>query len=1262
VQLINLILDNRISCSFIETNDLENIIFCRPLEESLNNVSLIQTKDAEFIHNYIEESTGSYIVSDVTLDNGAVYENVQFKIVTIEEGKALPVSTINLSSLGMPSTTDSLPSIQLLEEDYNLVPESVEEEDDFSVLYETTKVDDSSGIIQKVKNLENKLIEEQKKVNQEKLKLDEERTVLEADRRLQKTLEDYKSELLQETFLVTEHQKEILEKAINGLGSSLQEQFDSQQINVGKYLDEISEANLDELKKYQDSQVSKIKEDINVLLSEHKELNQEETNKQLLIHTNELEKLLAQKLTLELESHKRELSHEVKVITTAVDKLVEEKLKIETENIDKLLVNRSGDLQSKFSEDIASKLEANKKSLFEEFEAVSTTTASNLFSTKTEELNKALESIISEHRQGLNEAVEQKLNEVSSTVSRFTADIDGKMPQLEDTIKEINKRIQNLVIEKKNVQLVVDDARKYTDTKVAQVSEEVMAYARRILELGSGGGTVAVQYANGGTMNGNLNVTGKYLSAGVDLGTLFSGGGGGGNQTLSFNSVTAALSISNGNTVSLSALSGGNGSGTGTYSPYVTGGAVGSIKPLSGSNTASGIFSNIGGGTNNLTQGNYSAVVGGSRNTASGNYSFIAGGQNNNTNNKENTFILGSNITAVSANYTYVNNLTSLETAGASTLYALDSIGNGTTEPVRRYHQTDGKFLINSNDGSFGQFQIVNPDVSEISFVFAAAGTVNPEGSVTSSNDHYLWAFGAGTFGATPDVFTIANAGYDGYIMFAANATTGNVGIGTKTPTTKLDVKGVITATGGNSDQWNTSYTTLKSNSANWNNTSTSPYTLVNATSSIQPINGGNIASGYNSVVAGGNSNLASGNCSFVGGGDSSCTTNALDVVVGGNHNCATGGASFVGGGRLSTASAAYAAVVGGNQNSSTGYAAFVGGGYDNNASGEYSSIIGGTSNKITTESNCYSSSIINSSFINGGTYNLMCAKGDCTSGGGTPNGGYTCILNSNINSGYKNKIDTTISRYYDVNNGCWNNYGGIIGASINGGICNCICNTILTQNIYSGLSASSINSGTCNLITNASNSIIAGGSKNCLNSQTGYGTPDYSFIGGGYNNTVTFNSCYSVIGGGYCNNMYGQNKVNYSVIGGGCNNCISGNSGFGVQYAAIGGGRNNNIRDNSNYSYIAAGSGNIVFGVSNAFILGSNIIAGTPNYTYVNNICSIGNVATTTITATTATATTLQINTAPSTFTNPVTASGTFVVVNINGTNKALQLWDYSS
>ena len=98
------------------------------------------------------------------------------------------------------------------------------------------------------------------------------------------------------------------------------------------------------------------------------------------------------------------------------------------------------------------------------------------------------------------------------------------------------------------------DLKTLVEKKVREEIDKFSQHFAQVSMTAGGGGSVAVQYADGGTMRGDLNVTGKYLSGGRDLSTIFSGGGGGGNQTLSFNSNTAALSISNGNTVSLSTL------------------------------------------------------------------------------------------------------------------------------------------------------------------------------------------------------------------------------------------------------------------------------------------------------------------------------------------------------------------------------------------------------------------------------------------------------------------------------------------------------------------------------------------------------------------------------------------------------------------------------------------------------------------------------------------------------------------------------------
>ena len=57
------------------------------------------------------------------------------------------------------------------------------------------------------------------------------------------------------------------------------------------------------------------------------------------------------------------------------------------------------------------------------------------------------------------------------------------------------------------------------------------------------------------------------------------------------------------------------------------------------------------------------------------------------------------------------------------------------------------------------------------------------------------------------------NSYFDQQLIIHSN---GNVGISQTVPTTKLHVNGVITASGGNSNQWNSNYSTTQSNSANW--------------------------------------------------------------------------------------------------------------------------------------------------------------------------------------------------------------------------------------------------------------------------------------------------------------------------------------------------------------------------------------------------------------------------------------------------------------
>lgn len=115
-----------------------------------------------------------------------------------------------------------------------------------------------------------------------------------------------------------------------------------------------------------------------------------------------------------------------------------------------------------------------------------------------------------------------------------------------------------------------------------------------------------------------------------------------------------------------------------------------------------------------------------------------------------------------------------------------------------------GKLTLQSTSGSYGQFQIVNPGIGEASVVLAADATLNTDGTISSTDSSYIWAFGPGSFGAGLNKFGIASPGFGNHII-TADGSTGYVGIANTSPAYRLDVAGDINLTG-----------TLRNNGGTW--------------------------------------------------------------------------------------------------------------------------------------------------------------------------------------------------------------------------------------------------------------------------------------------------------------------------------------------------------------------------------------------------------------------------------------------------------------
>ena len=91
-------------------------------------------------------------------------------------------------------------------------------------------------------------------------------------------------------------------------------------------------------------------------------------------------------------------------------------------------------------------------------------------------------------------------------------------------IEQLKTDVPNIVIKEKNGAIKEIDlkaVKKELEKSIASKFTTELSSLKRLIELSSGGGSVAVQYANGGTMNGSLNVNGAILSGGRDLNDVF---------------------------------------------------------------------------------------------------------------------------------------------------------------------------------------------------------------------------------------------------------------------------------------------------------------------------------------------------------------------------------------------------------------------------------------------------------------------------------------------------------------------------------------------------------------------------------------------------------------------------------------------------------------------------------------------------------------------------------------------------------------------
>jgi len=293
---------------------------------------------------------------------------------------------------------------------------------------------------------------------------------------------------------------------------------------------------------------------------------------------------------------------------------------------------------------------------------------------------------------------------------------DGRIKTIEDSVfAGANKEILKLVRESRQSILdelldvkadipAIAEARSNVATLQKDVEEAVtdkfnneLRQLKRLIGMSSGGGSVAMQFAGGGTMNGDLNVVGNILSGGVNLDQLF-GAGGGGSGTIG---------------------------GSGTANTITIWSGVSSISDSIMVQTSDGIV--IDGDLIPKTTLTYD--LGSSTKYWSNLY--LTGNINGNVTFTGN--ITGANarfneITALTANFTQtiVSTTSSLSVVNAGTGPALYARQEG-NEPIAHFIDKDGDDIVFADDGYVG-IGVFNPSEK-----LSVVGNISASGTTVSS-------------------------------------------------------------------------------------------------------------------------------------------------------------------------------------------------------------------------------------------------------------------------------------------------------------------------------------------------------------------------------------------------------------------------------------------------------------------------------------------------------------------------------------------------
>jgi len=368
-----------------------------------------------------------------------------------------------------------------------------------NIPFEIVKSENSRIIVNK--NLIDKNIMNEEALQNEILKLKREmREVSKQKTLLNESVENnYKQELLSEFFKVANENEYIIDNKF----SVLKEELEAR-------LNELSIAGLDFFKKENAETVRGI---VNEFYQEISYSNKKEID--------EFRNILKKESSLIEENYDSKVKDQIKTYSD-INSTLKEKFEKAKTNTEIALIEQIQKSKEGLLETFNNSIENHKKDLSEKF----LSKFEEIIKKREEEIKNKTKNILDEHDKSVNELLESNKKEIIDASEKILEESKKKVKELTKKVDTLNNQLNKSNGEKKRIENILQDSRKYTDTKIAQVLEESKRFTRVMMDMvGGGSGSVAVQYAAGGTINGDLTVAGTLSSASVDVGNFeFSGG------------------------------------------------------------------------------------------------------------------------------------------------------------------------------------------------------------------------------------------------------------------------------------------------------------------------------------------------------------------------------------------------------------------------------------------------------------------------------------------------------------------------------------------------------------------------------------------------------------------------------------------------------------------------------------------------------------------------------------------------------------------